>query len=522
VGEEKVLHEARGPRGSPRPDLVSSLAEFLATPDPKFFLIVGKIGSGKSTLLRALIPSLSDPKLFLAYQSIGPPDPSRRSPGAASPPVSMLLIEPARERPDDAPRTHSPVGPSSLAFSPQQDADEPSATAGPLVDAVARLVEAGGGSIVADSWDRGTETHFRSQAGPHGDATTLRAPAGALTEMQSAILSTPIRLLLAATPELGEPLLSMADAVVTLREEARGAGRLRIATVAKIRGHHQPPPDHLYTLAEGRFYSLPALPLGFRPPTAPPDPDPEPEADSAWPGSSEFAGALGRLRYGGLTAITLSPDCPDTIPHALVAPVALHALRTGGRVVWIPAPSIRPSQVVQALRTILPDDTIRERLRILAASGDDPSMGDLRTVILPLTRGTPGDPPGSTGSAPGVRALFPEVHRFFRDREEGTAVIMVGSFEGLRAAAAAAGVAIDATTIPVVLGTYAKLPRFHLFGYCDRTDPVVPHLRPGVDSLAELDIVHGRPVLLGIRPTTTPFLVDWPDPGGPFRLVPVL
>jgi energy-coupling factor transporter ATP-binding protein EcfA2 len=500
--------------------LLDTIGGFLAIRGPKFLLIVGKVGAGKSTLLRALVPGVAGRKMFLAYHSPSAPDLAAAGAGGPIPSVRMLLVLPGRGAPEKTSGARDPGGSSSLAFSPQGSGGEAGETA-PLDDATAQLIEGGAGSIVVDSWDRESDAYFRSQAETPDDVTVFRAPVTALVEMQSAIISNPVHLLLAVTPELAQPLLSMADGVVALHDEERPGGRLRVATVAKIRGPHQPLPDHLYTLEGGRFHAVPSLPTGFRPPIGPSDDDPEPGTASGWPGSAAFAGAFGRLRFGGLTGITLASECPDTVPHALAGPLAVHTLRAGGRVVWIPAPTIRPSQIVEYFRQHVPDDGIRDRLRILTASGDESSLGELRTVVLPLSREAPTETVPTSAIAPGVRMLFPELYRFYRERTEDTSAVLLGSFEGFRASAAAAGVTVDPATMPLVLGAYARLPKFHIFGYCDRSDPVVPHLRPGADTLVEIEMVHGRPVLFGLRPQTPPYLLDWPDASGRYALVPV-
>jgi hypothetical protein len=500
-------------------NLVSFLGQFLESPGPKFFMIVGPVGSGKSTLLRSLIPGLSGPKLFLAYQIPAGSSPSAQARGETPPPVPLLLVEPRRDSSDRSP-PRDPTSSSILAFNPQAPGED-SAPLAPVAEAMGRLAAAGNGVVVVDSWDRGSDLFFRAQANATEDVQTLSAPAAAVAQMQSTLVSTPVHVLLGITPELGLPLLSLADAVVSLHEEVHTEGRLRVATVTKIRGAQPPLADYLYTLQGGRFRALPGFSSSFRPPVAPADPDSDPSAHSLWPGSASWAQAFGRLRPGGLTAVTLSSECPATIPHAIAAPIAIHTLRYGGRVVWVPAPSIRPSQIVSLLSQFVPADAMHARLRILSASGHDPALGEMDTVIFPLDREDPVVPGPKPPGTSGVRPLFERVHQFFRDPAESPASVLIGSFEGLRAVASAVGLAIDASTIPVVLGGYTRLPNFHLFSSCDRADPVVAHLRPGVDTLAEIDMVHGRPVLFGIRPRTTPFLLDWSDPTGRYSLVPV-
>jgi hypothetical protein len=504
-----------GPSTGVPTELIAYLRNFLGAAEPRFLLILGRVGSGKSTLLRSLVPEIPGPKLFVAYQPVAGPGTPGPDPSATAPPVPMLLVDPQLET-------------ASGAASAPDDPGRPTAgalrseggIAGPLAEAVARLSGHATRAVIVDSWDRSSEAYFRSFAKSPAAVRTFATPTSDLVAMQSTILSTPIHLILVMTPESAGPLLTIADAVVELTDERQPQGVVRVSSVPKVRGVGASPPTTLYTLDGASFRSLPALPVGFRPPLVPAEPDPDPKVDSGWPGSVAFAQAFGRLRYGGMTAITLSADCPDTIPFALTLPVVAHALQRGGRVVWIPAPEARPSRVVGLLREIVPDDWLRERLRILSASGSDSALGEMGRIILPLTREVGEGRDLRAASAPGVGPLFPGAYRFLRDHPSSTPAVYVVSLEGLRAAASAAGQTLDASTLPAVAGYYTRIPQYHLFSYGAANDPAAPLLMPMIDILLRLEMVHGRPVVFGVRPKTDPLLLDWGAGDGRYLLRP--
>lgn len=509
-GERRTLRDGES-------DLVGWVAEYLARAGPRFVVLHGSVGAGKSSFLRALFPRMTGDAVFLLYQqptATGADGLNRMQAGGAT---TLLLADPRhQDHPPEEARTDVPILAGLAAESGKSSAYEVPPAFRQVLE---RMVRAGGGCLLLDSWDRDSERFARGLVTDPAAVATFGLPAKEFAVLQSAVLGLKCNLVLAVVPELAASLQSLADVVVELKEETRRGARVRIISVPKSRGSAVESRDHLYTLEDGRFHSVADLPPTFTPPVAEPDPDPEPTAGTIWPGSVAFHGAFGRLKYGALTAVTLAPEASDPLAQAIVQPLVSHTLRTGGRVVWMPAPSVRPAKVVGLLREHVPAEWIRERLRIISASGEEPALGELASAVLPLRREV-GSGDLRAATAPGVGPIFPDAHKFLRTAPESTPSLYVLSMEGLRASAAAVGIALNAATLPSVLAAYARLPRFHGFGYGQADDPLATALLPMVSTLLHLQIVCGRPVLHGERPRTSAYVMDWTGDVGRYRLLP--
>jgi hypothetical protein len=500
-------------------DLVQMIARYLAIAGPRLIIIAGPVGAGKSSLLRSVFHNLPGPGVLLLYQQ---PLVGAES-GAAHPHVgaatNLLLVDTARGVPEPAKEPAS-IPPVVYAVGEAEDAAMP--VPEPLARVTARLLSAANGTVVADSWDRESEKFARGLTDDPSAISTFPLPATEFGALQSTILGTKINLVLGLVPELAAPLQSLSDALIELKEETRDGARVRIANLAKFRGAQGGVKEVLYTLDGGAFRSFPDLPRGYVPPARGPDPDPEPELgeESLWPGSEAFANAFGRLRYGTLTAVALAPECPNAMATTIAVPLVAHALKSGGRVVWMPSASVRPSRVAGLLRPHVPLEFLRERLRVLSASGEDPAMGDLASIVLPLRHEPAEKPEGRVPPGPGVGPIFPDAHQFLRTAPGSAPAIYVMSIEGLKASAAAAGLELNPVTLPTVLSAYAKLPRFHGFGYGRGDDPVSAALMPVVSTGVQMQVLCGRTVLSGFRPRTGAFVLDWSNEQAPYSLLP--
>jgi len=507
-----------GPRGIPRTafDLLPHLASFLEAPPPQTLLIIGGSGTGKSTLVRSLLPRVRGPGIFIAYRTEGtsPPGEPAGAPGTGR--ISLLVVDPEGSS-GDGPDDPSEGAERSLSFAPaalQNGSEVPT----PLAEAIARLGTRAEGFVAVDSWDATSEEDFRRRGGERASVRVLSAP---ISSLRGLFGRAPVRGIIALSTPPDPELLSIADGVVELGWEDLHGFRLRVVTIEKLR--RTPPPEtrYLYSLERGEFYCPPQFAPGFRAPIAPPDPDPDPQAETLFPGSAAFAAAFGRLRPRGLTGLEVPSRFPSSVADAFLYPLVAHALSIGGRVVWIPSASSSPVQVALQLSRSIPAEFVRERLRVIAPAGPEESTHELKAVAMPLPRAASPGRKAPEGSAPSIGPLFPDAHRFLHGTPAGRPSLYVIYLDGLHALASIAGLPVSPETFPLIVGSYQRLPRFHGFGFGRADDPLDAALVASVDTHIRVEEKYGRTVLLGVRPRTSPYILDWPDESGRYTLVPM-
>jgi hypothetical protein len=484
------------------PDLLDHFARMLSAPTPRVLVIKGPPGAGKSTFIRSLAGRLKGPRLFLMHR----PRSEAASPGSSGPSgpegLSLLLIDP------EGTVLAGPKDRGTLP--PPADADQPLADgeAMPpvLAAALAAMARKGNGYLFCDSWDRATEAAVRA-TGP--------SPRSAVSSVSSAFLcrerlgDLPVHAV-AVLPELtDEHADSIADGVVELHHEKWEGPPFRVVSLTKIRWDSTLDPQYIYSLEGGQFRCRTQSTAGLVPPVGPPDSDPLPEPGTVWPGSQAFAGAFGRLPFQSLTGIELPPGSPNSLAEVFSVPLAAHALRSGGRVIWVPSVSSSPAQVIARLTRSVPSELIRDRLRILSASGYDSSLGDMKGVILPVRTEVGAGQDLRSATARPVSPLFPDAYQFLRGTEPGMPAIFLLSFDGLRALSAVSGVQYDVTTFPLVVSSYVRLPGFHGFGVGTTGDPLTTSLIPSLGTHIRVVERYGRILVFGVHPTTGCFMLDW-------------
>jgi hypothetical protein len=509
------------PRKTSRPrgdetDLIGNLVRFLSGPKPRVLMVRGPLGSGKSTLLRTLVEHLPGPFLFVAYRlAVESSDsPGPESDGAE---VSLFLVDRDRATGTEKSDPHD-RGTMPLSFAPAgAGAQDPLPTL--LQTAIGRLVEGGGGCVVVDSLDRSTEPAFHAATSGREGPPPMRATMGSLREL---LRQLPIHAVvaLAAGPNPGvEPI---ADGIVELDSEPIDGTRLRVLNIVKLRDSVLPGTHFLYSLAGGRFYTPPAHRPEYDGPGASVEPDPADEVGTTWPGSSVYAKAFGRLRSHALTALELDPETPHQVADILIAPIVCSVVRSGGRVVWIPAGLSSPAHIGALLSECLPVQSLAQNVRVLSASAQDPALGELAPMVLPArgdgVRGSRG--PRMKDPDPGS-PLFPEAYRFLREQRTDGPRLFVLSLDGLRALSAVTGAVYHADTVSLIVSTYARLGRFHGIGFGVGDSPLMKAMLPAVDVHLRIHERYGWSVLVGMRPRTPPYLLDWGEPGGRYSLVPV-
>ncbi len=483
------------------PDLVDQLAGFLDQADPKIILVKGPPGSGKSTFIRSFAGRLDRPYLVLLYRFLTP------APGATAPAgVSFLMIDPeGRFLPEAAPA--SPPGGAPAADATAE-----------LTEAIGRMARAGRGCLIIDSWDRSTETWARSRGSAVRERPIL---SGSVPLTPERISELPVPTVMAMVGGLGMREESMADGIIEFTTETWDGPTLRVVAITKMRGEMTLDPRYLYSLEGGEFrcrtHSIP----GFVPPTAAPDPDPLPDPSSLWPGSAAFAGAFGRLKTHALTGIEIPESSPGALPEVFSLPLAAHTLRSGGRVLWVPPTSTTPAHLLARLERYAPMDFLRERFRILSASGLDPSVGDLKSILLTVRTEVGEGRDLRPATAQAVAPAFPEGFRFLKATEPGRPALFILHLDGLRALAKVSGAPYDPATFPLLVSTYVRLPGFHGFGIGEAKDPFTAAMLSSLGTYLRVVERHGRILTYGVRPSTPGYMLDWVDGDDRYRLVRV-
>jgi len=497
-------------------DLTEHLLAFLSTPSPHVLLVTGSAGSGKTSLLATLRRRLDGPCIVVRYRGDRPEPGAALSSKEAGSGVTLRFQESEGSPPGNGPQLESMPAVSASASPVSTTPDSPGTR--PLLDAIGRLSARGNGHIFVDEWDRSTEGTMGGGI-PSGSSGGLVASSSWLQDLLGKV---PVHAIVALIVEPDSSLQRLADGIVDLGREEQEGCRLRVASLPKMNWKPLSESQFSFTLQGGQFLCPPRLPAGFRVPLGPPVPDPSPQEGSQWPGSEAFAAAFGRFRDGTLTGVELTPTLSHRLMDVIALPAAAHSLRSGGRVLWLPAPQSPPSSVCNEMARLVPPEWLRERFRILSGSGPDPSVDGLKEVILsphaPSAVGRERQPETAGSAAP----LFPEAYRFLRQSVTNAPSLFVLSLDGLSALAAVRGVSYHPVIFPLVLTAYLRLPRFHGLGFGRSDDPLTQAALPSLEGHLKLQQRCGRTVIFGVRPETPGYMLDWAEADGRYSLVPMV
>ena len=490
----------------PEIDLVGQLAAFVTSPAPRVLLIRGAPGSGRSTLVRAVVQRLPGPILYVAYRAgVGT---------GASLEITLTILDPTRTPEGAAGAERSPPT-VPLSFAPT--GSTPSETfPPPLKEAIDRLVASGGGWVVADTWDRAAEEAFRAIASPAATVSRMTSP---MTFLRESLGRLPLPSIVVIGEDPDPQVDAISDGVVVLRSEPIGDAQVRVLSIAAMRGAAKPDTHFLYSLGGGKFYTPTAHRPGFVGPAGPAEPEPNVESGTVWPGSAAYAAAFGRLRHHALTLLELDRSTSFDLADVLLVPMVVSVVRAGGRVVWVPPGLASPAKVGASLARFLPEEAISQGVRVLSGSPHD-SAGQLRTIGIGPGRGRDPGAPDSRSEDPSAPA-FPAAYQFLRDRRGDGPALFLLSVEGLNSLAKVAGTTYDPATFPLVISTYARLRGFHGVGYGGGESPLVKEMVPAVDVHVRIHQRYGRALLVGVRPPTPAYLLDWTDSSGRYSLVPL-
>jgi hypothetical protein len=507
---------ATGVAPAPAPgDLVGALVARLSGEAPNLVLVHGDPGSGKSILLRTIVQQLAGSVTFVAYRVTAGSATAGASDGGTNPTIALLLLDAAQVIAAGAAEREPPeVEPVSVVST--KDGEGPDFYPPQLAAALQGMVESGGGTLVVDSWDRRTEETYRHLSGVAVGGLEVTARARVLQEQLGRV---PVPTIIAIFGQLDPSMVSMSDCAITLTHEQIDGTAAHIVVVEKSAADLGVPERQLFTTRTGEFYCPPARvppPIGA---IRPPDPDPAPEPGTQWPGSAEYARVFGRLRYNAFTGIELFDEVPNAAAGAFGFPMIAYTLLTGGRVVWIPSPMMSPGRITRILAGAVPPEQIQQNLRVLSAGTNDPTLGDLRSIALPVRRAMPKRGDARLLDPPTVEPAFPDAYTFLKNRPGDGTSLFVLSLDGLRALAVMTGTAYDPSTFPLIVEQYARISHFHGIGFARAGDPLGQGLLPAAETWIRLRQRYGHVVATGMRPTTPAHLIDWRGPMRDFALL---
>jgi KaiC/GvpD/RAD55 family RecA-like ATPase len=490
------------------------LDAFLRMPTPQSLMVRGPPGSGKTMLSLALLESFPGRRIYVSLRV------SRQSlldqiPWLGKlPPGDLEIVDAAAET--DHVQTHGRaitgeaplVRPGDLSPEEEEFLWLPSA-----VQSAWSLSDPGRPSLVIfDSWDAIIDQYF--ERGPElCESIPTRA------EIERKLLARMTRgnilLVLVLERDVSSTLDYHVNGIVeTFRQTVEG--RLeRWLGLPKLRGVSITTDLYPFTLAHGKFSAItPSIP-GERYRLEPPTPDPRPEDLGMWPGSTDYAAGVGRLRPGELTLLELDSAVPREIPRVLVGPMLLQALLDGGRALVIAPPSIDPEDAYVSLREHLAPETLNERLRVLSAIPPTRPPLELDRMFVPVHR------IGWTKVGPAVP--LPEDPGFLHQAQGSEhANLIVVYLSGLQALAEIAGVSVTPATLAGIDAAVFPNSPVHVIAIGRTGDPRLELMSPVMETHLRVRCPHGRVFLNGHRPYLAPLVLSQQLGGEPFRLTPVL
>jgi KaiC/GvpD/RAD55 family RecA-like ATPase len=490
------------------------LLEFLALPGPQPLLVRGPPGSGKSTLALALLEAFSGEK-FLVTTRVPDRELRREFPGLSHAGADAISVV-------DATQAGGGVREVARAFAGARSQLLAEGTAGgkelgeflwlpaPIQEIWASVRPDRPMMVVIDSWDALVESYLGGTAEP-GRPVPDRA------EIERLLLrrmnQAPVHLVLLLESRAETQLDYLMNAVLET-DLIAVEGRLeRWLWLRKLRGVRIEHFAHPFTLEGGGFSCILPGSSTLAAHAGEPEADPDPRSRSLWPGSRSFADAFGRLAYGTVTLLEVEPDVPVASLGLLLSPITVHVLRKNGRVGIISPPSVPPGAIVNRFRGNVPDELLRDRLRILSASPSRGVPASLRKVTV--------HPRPETQSVPGPR--FPGFYEFLRASETG-AVPRYGevSVDGLRALGHRSGFSYSPDDLPGIVQAYADDPSTHLLIFGRPTDPLVSSLSGLATTHIRVAERHGRTLLMGHHPRTPAFVLVESGESAPYGLLRIV
>jgi KaiC/GvpD/RAD55 family RecA-like ATPase len=486
------------------------LDAFLRYQSAQALMIRGPPGSGKTMLALALVESFQGRRIYVSLRVDRPTLLSQFPWLGSIPPEDLLIVDSSSET--DHVQDRRPLAAKDFVLSQPSEAKEleefhwlPHAvqTAWSLASGEKPTI------IIFDSWDAIIDQYFeRSESPPESLPSRIEVERLLIGRMMR-------RPNLCLVIVLERDSSSVLDYIVHgIAETSRRLeeGRLeRWLSLPKLRGIPIPVDTYPFTLAKGRFTTMtPAIPDDFAV-RAPVD-DPHPDAPGLWPGSTDYAGAFGRLLPGRITLIELAASVPREIPRLLMAPMFLETIRTGGRGVHFSAASLDPEEGFNSTNGMVLDPTLSNRTRVMTPLPlpERTAKGSGRFVPFHWSTSVPSVP-------------LPDDPLFLKEAEDTTAPsLIVAYLSGLEAAAETAGVTIGHGFLSAFASSMFPKSPVHIVVFASVADPLTATITPISDVLIKIRYSNGRIFLDGHRPYSAPLILSNDSKTEPYRLTPIL
>ncbi|MCI4324139.1 MAG: hypothetical protein L3K03_09065 [Thermoplasmata archaeon] len=490
------------------------LDAFLRLPPPQSLIIRGPPGSGKTMLSLSLMESFVGRRIYVSLRS------SRQSlldqiPWLGSiPPGEFELINTGPAV--DHIQAHASVAHDSGAVLPDRDRDPELEDLLWLPEAVQSAWRLSNPAqptlIIFDSWDAIIDEYFERGLRP-GETLPSR------DEIERRLLARMIRAKITLVLVLERDSPSALDYQVNgIIETSRKLeeGRLeRWVSLPKLRGVPIETDTYPFSLAHGKFAAITPVGPGLRYRFNPPVPDPQSDHPSLWPGSSDFARHIGRLRFGELTLLEQGPGVPREVSRVLVAPMLIQVLRAGGEALLVAPPSIDPEDAYISLRHHLPTEVLNDRLRVLTSIPPNPAGHAFPDVFVPANR--------IEWTKTGPAFPVPEGPSFLKRAQSSEHPnLIVIYLSGLQSLADAAGIVPSPGILAGLDAAVFPQSRVHIVVIGRTGDPQLEALGSVVETHIRIRGPHGRVFLNGQRPYLSPLVLSQELGSEPYRLTPVL
>ncbi|HYK92632.1 MAG TPA: hypothetical protein VEY07_01140 [Thermoplasmata archaeon] len=493
--------------------LPDELVRFLRLPRPVSLLVRGAPGTGRSLLARAILEAIDGHCLVLTDEaSEGTRNLARAAPASwqAAPGRSLFENGAAGFGPDGRLRLGPPDSTTSDRWT------------GLVVDTWDSLVDSASG-----------QRRRGSMSGPDSERSLfahLARSADRLVAVAGIGRTTSIEYLVDGIIE-----------TVQTHEDDRTERWLRFV---KLRDVELAGSSYPFTLTGGRFRAFPIYP------TAPAsqsyfrlDPDPDPSARGLWPGSADYARLFGRLVRGTLTLLECDRRSSVDVQLSLVSALVFSGVVNGGRVVFVPPPTLFPDEIWAQAQSFIPPELmarlapqLREKVRILSHVPPETTDPAFRSVLFPLHHSDPGPGILSTvqetnrefGSGPSADSplpRFPGLAAFAHESPDGRPNLELLFIGGLVAAARELESGYTPEALAAIIQRDLNATPLHVFVVAWEEEPLVRELYGLATTHLRLVSRHGRYFVQGLRPWTENRVLLPPDESrkdsSPFELVPL-